>query len=150
MAIAAGARSLVKRDTSPEPAAGQKKQPRGRPFQPGVSGNPAGRPKRDAHFMDKYRNRVEAQADSILDAHFRRLKSNQTVGERAFTNMRDTLFGLPVQKLQVESNQGMETLRAYLQAGGLAGYQLPPEIYGAVVDGTFTEQPEEQRQQEAE
>ena len=75
--------------------------------------------------MERYKRKVESEADKVLAAHFRRLFKDNAVGERAFVTLRDTLFGVPAQRLVVEQDGGplgelMAQIAAVYQQRGLA------------------------------
>ena len=68
----------------------------------GPSPNPLGRPRKGEAYVDKYRMKVLANADEILDAHISALKAGDI---RHLVAMMDRLFGVPKQVLQLEGDE---------------------------------------------
>jgi uncharacterized protein DUF5681 len=83
-----------KRDT-------KKKQPRGRPFAPGQSGNPGGRPK----GLIEMRLAARAHTVQALDTLVRIMRSRKAAASarvRAVSELLDRAWGKPVQELAVQ------------------------------------------------
>ncbi len=62
--------------------------------------NTAGRPKKGESFADKYRKRLEKDADSLIEAHVRRAQGSGTVAARDFELAAAYAMGRPVQKYE--------------------------------------------------
>lgn len=75
----------------------------GRPFPPGVSGNPAGRPKRGQTYLDRLRAERDRNADKIAEHQVQQAMRERT--PRFATFLRDTLDGLPKQVLSIEREE---------------------------------------------
>lgn len=76
--------------------------------------NTNGRPKRGESLPEKLRTKVEKEADKIVEAVYQRLLREDAVGNRAFADVRDTLYGIPKQTLIIEQPNDplIETLQA--------------------------------------
>lgn len=80
------------------------KKSQGRPFLPGQSGNPGGRPKNKfGEFIREQTNGGQAIASKILDL-FRKSKNPEIV-LKAATWLRDTGFGKPAQEFINKENE---------------------------------------------
>lgn len=84
---------------------------RGR-FLPGQAPKSPGRPRKGESMPEKLRKRVEKDADRVVDAVVARLLREDAVGNRAFADVRDTVYGIPKQTLVLE--QGASPLAAFL------------------------------------
>ena len=54
---------------------------------------------------EKLRARVERDSDAVVEAVMRRLKRDDSVGNRAFADVRDTVYGIPKQTLVIEQGE---------------------------------------------
>lgn len=86
---------------------------RGRPFAPGNNANPRGRPKKGESFADKYRKRLEKDADALIEAHVVRAQGKGAVAARDFELAAAYAMGRPQQKYVVETQDS--PLLAFLQ-----------------------------------
>ena len=80
-----------------------KKKPRGRPFKPGKSGNPGGRPKGLTEMRLAAREHT-IEALGILTAIMRSRKATATARVRAVSELLDRAWGKPMQELVVEGS----------------------------------------------
>ncbi len=71
----------------------------GRPFEPGQSGNPAGRPRKGESAQDKLRKQTDRRADKIIDGV---LSQAERGNVRAFVSIWDRVYGVPKQSLVIE------------------------------------------------
>lgn len=67
--------------------------------------NAHGRPKKGASLPEKLKHRVEKDADKVIEAVMKRLTRDDAVGNRAFSDVRDTVYGLPKQTLVLEQGE---------------------------------------------
>lgn len=79
----------------------KKKKPRGRPFKPGESGNPAGRPRGLSEMRLAARVHTP-EALTTLVRIMRSRKANASARVRAVTELLDRAWGKPVQELAVQ------------------------------------------------
>jgi hypothetical protein len=77
-----------------------KKKPRGRPFQPGQSGNPGGRPRGLTEFRLACRG-YTGEALSVLVRVMRDEKKSASARVRAVAELFDRAWGRPVEELRV-------------------------------------------------
>ncbi len=99
--------------TVSSPAKPRTLKPRGKPFVPGDSRiNRLGGPKKGESLPEKLKRRVEKDSDKIVEAVYKRLIREDSVGNRAFVDVRDTVYGIPKQHLVLE--QADSPLLAFL------------------------------------
>lgn len=81
---------------------------RGRPFEPGNRYG-KGRPRKGESIPEKLKRKIEAPAssDAIVDAVYARLLREDAVGNRAFADVRDTVYGIPKQTLVLEQGESV-------------------------------------------
>ena len=106
----------------------------GRPFVKGQSGNPAGKPRKSESYIEQLKweraKRVKKLAQRAVEAG---LSENGFLAIKAQAYLRDTLDGLPAQKLIVQREDdpavGMlaELMQGYLNSGLNSGSNLPPD-----------------------
>jgi hypothetical protein len=85
-----------------------------------------GRPKKGESLPEKLRRRVEKDSDAIVNAVVARLIREDAVGNRAFADVRDTVYGVPKQTLVVsqgesQANELDAELAAYLASKTVDG-----------------------------
>ena len=68
-------------------------------------GNRNGRPRKGESVPEKLRRKVEKHGDQVVEAVYQRLLRTDSVGNRAFADVRDTIYGVPKQTLVLESEQ---------------------------------------------
>lgn len=71
-------------------------------FLPGNRANPKGRPRKGESLPEKLRAATEKHADKIVAAALERVLRADSVGNRAFADIRDTVYGVPKQTLIVQ------------------------------------------------
>ncbi len=71
----------------------------GRPFEPGQSGNPAGRPKRGQSLPEQLRKQIDRRAPEIIDGLLSKAERGDT---RAFVAAMSYSYGVPATKLIVQ------------------------------------------------
>lgn len=107
----------------------------GRPFAPGVSGNPEGRPKIPEHVREMARAHTEEAIAALKDC----LKSaNESVRVSAANSILDRAWGKPQQAIEVSTAtpigpQVLEQAQAWLNRPELAAHVLALAEAGAVV-----------------
>ena len=71
-----------------------------------------GRPRRGQSVPEKLKAKVERHGDAVVKAAYERLLRTDSVGNRAFADMRDTVYGVPKQTLVLQ--QGDDPLALLL------------------------------------
>ncbi len=96
-------------------------KPRGKPFAPGVSGNPKGRPKQTAEqkdALDMIRG-ISPKAARLLDSVIDDKSAPLSMRIRAAEIVLDRTYGKPIQPVDVEPPVDMSALeRAFENMGG--------------------------------
>jgi hypothetical protein len=75
--------------------------------------NTAGRPRKRDSLLEVTRKKVESAASKVADAKLKRLLRDDSVGNRAWAEYRDTYYGMPKQTLVLE--QGESPMLALLE-----------------------------------
>lgn len=107
-------------------------------FAPGNRLGP-GRPRRGESVPEKLRAKVERHGDKVVEAVYQRLLRTDSVGNRAFADVRDTIYGIPKQHLVIEqSDSPLASVLASLHMR--ADYRLADvsEPYNALPSGVIT------------
>jgi hypothetical protein len=80
-----------------------KKRTRGRPFRPGVSGNPGGRPKAPAGVLETFRAHFEKDGEEVIAGIFKIATAKQgSLALRAAELILDRLLGRPRQAIEMD------------------------------------------------
>lgn len=107
----------------------------GRPWPKGVSGNPAGRPRKT--FTDIVLEQPESRKVKVVEAQFTRAEAGDT---RAAEFLRDTQDGRPTQRLEVQ-DQGYDNEVFDKVLAALAAHGQLRIVESDAIDAEFTELP---------
>ena len=64
-----------------------------------------GRPRKGESVPERLKRKVEAKGDAVVDAVIARLLRQDSVGNRAFADVRDTIYGVPKQHLVLSQGE---------------------------------------------
>lgn len=105
-----------------------------------IKGNPGGpgHPRKGESVPEKLKKRVERDSDKVVEAVMKRLLRGDAVGNRAFADVRDTIYGVPKQTLVVEREETAGdrlTRNVYAQLAKLTGQTVDAEDVRVLDEG---------------
>lgn len=95
------------------------------------AGRRGGSVKRKERIPEKLREAIEGRADRIVDAAVKRMLRDDSVGNRAFSDVHDIVYGPPVKRIEIDDASGwMQVVAGAL--GGAEGLARLASIDGDV------------------